>query len=108
MYCTVLYYTVLFNSTLFCSVLLCSFASSNSACWIMLVMPTRSLLPGTPCFLGSCAIHIHFNASMASHSIATMARVGLRPPHTPPGSIYISIASILAPESQIMLFFSKL
>ena len=47
-------------------------------------MPTRSLLPGTPCFLGSCAIHIHFNASMASHSIATMARGGLRPPPTPP------------------------
>ena len=32
---------------------------------------------------------------------------GLRPPHTPPGSIYISIASILALESQIVLFFSK-
>ena len=49
---------------------------------IMLVMPTRSLLPGTPCFLGSCAIYIHFNASMASHSIAAITR--LRPPPHPP------------------------
>ena len=68
---------------------------SSWACWhheycqgkvrhIILVMPTRSLLPGTPCFLGSCAIHIHFNASMASHSIATMARGGTPPPpHLP-------------------------
>ena len=29
------------------------------------------------------------------------------PPHTHPGSIHTSIASILAPESQIMMFFSK-
>ena len=37
-------------------------------------MPTRSLPCGTPCFLRSCAIYIHFNAPMAPHSTATMAR----------------------------------
>jgi len=47
-------------------------------------MPTRSLLPGTPCFLGSCDIYIHFNASMASHLIAAITRGGLRPPPPPP------------------------
>ena len=37
-------------SILLCSVLFRSIASSNPACWIMKVMPTRSLLPGTRCF----------------------------------------------------------
>ena len=54
----------------------------QEAAEIMLVMPTRRFLPGTPCFLGSCAIYIHFNASMASHSIAAITR--LRPPPHPP------------------------
>ena len=42
----------------------------------MLVMPTRSILPGTPCFLGSCAIYIHFNARVW-HSLSLPVRFRL-------------------------------
>jgi len=53
---------------------------------IMLVMPTsRRFLPGTPCFLGSCAIYIHSNVPMAPLCyLAAMA--GAPPPttHHPP------------------------
>ena len=66
----VLFYAAPFNFVLFNFVLFCSIPSSNLACWIMMVMATRSLLPGTPCFLRSYAIYIHSNAFVASHSIA--------------------------------------
>ena len=50
LYCIILLCCVLLCSILLCSVLFRSIASSNPTCWIMKVMPTRSLLPGTRCF----------------------------------------------------------
>ena len=72
----------------------------------MLVMPTRSLLPGTPCFLGSCAIYIHFNASMASHSIAAITR--LRPPHTStPAQFTFLLLRYWLPRAKLCCFSVK-
>ena len=58
--------------------------------------------------LGECGIYCH---SRFDSGCLQCALHSLRPPpfhtHTSPGSIHTSIASILAPESQIMMFFSK-
>jgi len=85
-------------------------ASSNPACWIMLVMPTRSILPGIPCFLGSCAIYIHFNASMASHSIAAIMRGGgggPPPPPPPPAQFTFLLLRYWLPRAKLCYFPAK-
>ena len=50
----------------------------------MLVMPTRRFLPGTPCFLGSCAIYIHFSVPMTPLCYLEAMAGGAPPPPRPP------------------------
>jgi len=50
----------------------------------MLVMPTRRFLPGTPCFLGSCAICIHFNVPVTPLCYLAAMPGGGSAPSTPP------------------------
>ena len=45
-------------------------------------MPTRRFLPGTPCFLGSCAIYIHLNVPMTPLCYLAAMAGGAPPPHT--------------------------
>ena len=99
-----IYCSVMFNFVVFCSVLL---HLATPACWIILVMPTRR----SPGHAQLSRVLCYFHPLQCSHGTITLfsnhGGGGSAPPTPPPGSFPTSIASTLALESQIVLFFSK-
>ena len=71
-------------------------------------MPTRSILPGTPCFLGSCAICIHFNVLVTPLCyLAAMPGGAPPPPHPAPTQFTFLLLRYWLPRAKLCCFSAK-